>query len=139
VKILLAYDGSDDARHALEHAASLAAQDGGTVRVVSVVGLHAAAGFAAGEMRAAESRERAEEVQEARRLLEARGIRVETVEPTGDPGSAIVDQAEAYGADLIVMGTRGRSTLGRMLLGSVSTRVLHNAPCDVLVVRGDPS
>jgi len=77
-------------------------------------------------------------LEEARELLEARGIRVETVEPTGDPGFAIVDEARASGADLIVMGTRGRSTLGRMLLGSVSTRVLHQAPCDVLVVRGDP-
>jgi nucleotide-binding universal stress UspA family protein len=138
MKILLAYDGSSDARHALEHAVSLAAQNGGSVRVVSVVGLHATAGLAAGQIRASEAEERAQELQEARELLEARGIRVETVEPTGDPGSAIVDQARACDADLIVMGTRGRSTLGRVLLGSVSTRVLHQAPCDVLVVRGDP-
>jgi nucleotide-binding universal stress UspA family protein len=137
MKILLAYDGSTDAKLALEHAASLASTNGSTVRVVSVVGLHATAGLAAGQIRASEARERADDLEEARGLLEARGIRVETVEPSGDPGTSIVDQAREYGADLIVMGTRGRSTLGRMLLGSVSTRVLHGAPCDVLVVRRD--
>jgi nucleotide-binding universal stress UspA family protein len=48
---------------------------------------------------------------------------------------AIIKVAEAQKADLIVMGTRGRGALEKMLFGSVSRKVLHLAPCSVLVVR----
>lgn len=58
-----------------------------------------------------------------------------TVAGIGDPADAIVDEAGDWGADLIVLGTRGLGGAQRLLLGSVSTKVLHRAPCDVLVVR----
>ena len=54
---------------------------------------------------------------------------------TGDPGPSIVSAAEAECADLVVVGTHGRGTIGRLLLGSVSDHVVRNAPCPVLVVR----
>jgi nucleotide-binding universal stress UspA family protein len=47
----------------------------------------------------------------------------------------IEQEAEARGVDLIALGTRGRSGLTRLLLGSVAERVLHHAPCPVLTVR----
>jgi len=53
----------------------------------------------------------------------------------GDPGGSIVAAAEAEHADLVVVGTRGRSGPERMLLGSVSDHVVHHADCAVLVVR----
>lgn len=53
----------------------------------------------------------------------------------GDPGSSIVSAAEAENADLVVVGTRGRSGPERMLLGSVSDHVVRNADRPVLVVR----
>jgi len=53
----------------------------------------------------------------------------------GAPADVIVDVAEAVGADLIVMGTHGRKGLDRVLMGSVSTAVLHRARQAVLVVR----
>ena len=46
-----------------------------------------------------------------------------------------MEEAEESDADLIIIGTRGLSVAKRMLLGSVSTNVVHHAPCDVLVVR----
>jgi nucleotide-binding universal stress UspA family protein len=49
--------------------------------------------------------------------------------------SAIVDLAEELGADLIVMGTRGRTGLKHVLLGSVAERTLRHAPCSVLTVK----
>jgi nucleotide-binding universal stress UspA family protein len=54
----------------------------------------------------------------------------------GDPGEAIVDAADAERADLIVLGTHGRTGVNRSLFGSVSDHVVRNAPCPVVVVRG---
>ena len=54
---------------------------------------------------------------------------------TGDPGNSLVAAAEAEHADLLVVGTRGRSGAERMLLGSVSDHLVHHAGCPVLVVR----
>ena len=54
----------------------------------------------------------------------------------GPPVDAILDVAEGIGADLLVVGSRGHGTLGRLLLGSVSEGVVHHSPCPVLVMRG---
>lgn len=53
----------------------------------------------------------------------------------GDPAYAILEQAEASQADLILMGTHGRGGLARFFMGSVSHSVLHQANCPVLIVR----
>lgn len=53
----------------------------------------------------------------------------------GAPGQAIVEEAERWGADLIVMGSRGLGTWNRLLLGSVSSNVVHHAKCSVEIVR----
>lgn len=54
---------------------------------------------------------------------------------TGSPASAVVAFAEAWDADLVIMGSHGRTGLTRLLLGSVARNVLHHAACSVLVVR----
>ena len=54
----------------------------------------------------------------------------------GAPGQAIIEEAERWGADLIVMGSRGLGTWNRLLLGSVSSNVVHHAKCSVEIVRG---
>ncbi len=54
----------------------------------------------------------------------------------GRPGSAILDAAEVFGADLIVVGSRGLGPIGATLLGSISEEVVDHARCPVLVVRG---
>ncbi len=53
----------------------------------------------------------------------------------GSPEQAIVSEAEDWGADLIVTGSHGRGFWKRALLGSVSSAVVHHAPCSVLIVR----
>jgi nucleotide-binding universal stress UspA family protein len=58
----------------------------------------------------------------------------EFVEP-GKPASKIIEVANTWPADLVVMGSHGRGKIKGLLLGSVSQEVLHHAPCPVLVVR----
>ena len=53
----------------------------------------------------------------------------------GTPGVALCQLAAELGADVVVVGSRGRGAIRRALLGSVSSYVVHNAPCAVLVVR----
>lgn len=61
-------------------------------------------------------------------------LEVEVIQ--GTPEREIVQFAETWGADLVVVGSHGRGFWGR-LLGSVSDAVVHQAPCSVLVVRKD--
>jgi nucleotide-binding universal stress UspA family protein len=54
---------------------------------------------------------------------------------SGSPAYAIVDYAQEYDIDLIVMGTHGRGALAQLMMGSVAERVVRIAPCPVLTVR----
>ena len=53
----------------------------------------------------------------------------------GEPGSKICELARSWGADLIVMGSHGRTGLSELFLGSVSNYVSHHAPCSILIVH----
>jgi nucleotide-binding universal stress UspA family protein len=79
--------------------------------------------------------ERKRDLSEAMGILQKRGVEANAVMLHGEPATLIIDEAEKENADLIVMGTRGLSAGKRWLLGSVSTHVMHHAPCNVLVVR----
>jgi nucleotide-binding universal stress UspA family protein len=67
--------------------------------------------------------------------LRRRGLQVEVAVCEGYAGSVIVEEAEARGADLIVIGTHGRSGLSHLLLGSIAERVVQKAHCPVLTVK----
>ncbi len=80
--------------------------------------------------------ERAERLAaDAAERAAAAGTEVETHVRAGDPAQALIEVAEAEGADLIVVGSKGLSSPTRFLLGSVPSKVVHHAPCHVLVVR----
>lgn len=63
------------------------------------------------------------------------GIPMDAVVREGDPPDVIVDSAIKNNADLIALGTYGRKGLSRMIIGSVTAKVIAGAPCDVLVVK----
>lgn len=67
--------------------------------------------------------------------LELPEDRVDFEVQVGEPAEEIVDLARLEAYDLVALGSRGLSPMKELLLGSVSNRVLHTAPCPVLVVR----
>lgn len=74
-------------------------------------------------------------VQRAAEQLARDDIRVETLVREGDPGTEIIQEAESWPADLLVVGSHGRQGLKRLLLGSVAHYVTNHAPCSVEIVR----
>lgn len=81
------------------------------------------------------------DMEAERRLDEARAVfrhssqAVDYHERDDDPTDAILDAADQIDADLIVVGSRGESAAKRAIHGSVATKVLHHAPCSVLVIK----
>lgn len=82
-----------------------------------------------------------DEVQEKLRELqgEAHRVRAETQVLDGDPVDMILRAAEETQSDVIVMGTHGRTGLGRLLMGSVAEAVIRKSPCPVLSVKSLPA
>ena len=74
-------------------------------------------------------------VMKAAELLRARGLKVAATLEVGDPKSKILDVAEEWRADLIVVGSHGRRGFERFLMGSVSDAVARHAKCSVQIVR----
>jgi universal stress protein A len=133
--IVVGYDGSEHSDRALERAIALA-HEGAELIVVSAAGLTRAGGMAgAVEVDPGEAEQARESLDKAQAKMQAKGINARTVEAHGDPADMIVQQAKEAGAELIAVGTRGLNAAQRALLGSVSTKVVHHAECDVLVVR----
>jgi nucleotide-binding universal stress UspA family protein len=70
---------------------------------------------------------------------ERRGMAVTTRVATGIPSEEVITAARAEDSDLIVVGTRGKTGLAHVLLGSTAERVIRGAPCPVLTVRMEPA
>lgn len=131
-KILLAYDGGEPAKRALEQTIELARKFDAQVGVISVVPVHPGrAPIDPWDDRTVH----AEELLEARRLLREVGIEAELLEPGGDPAQLIESLADERGYDTIVVGSRGLNALTRMLQGSVSDHVATHAHTTVVVAR----
>jgi len=146
-RVVLADDGSPDARAAAQLVVDWPLFRGLAVTVVGVVddGFPYAAAVAPPlyaetmqlytEAVAAERRSRAAECGSVADRLRDAGIDASVAIRNGDPAHEIVAAARATGAGLVVVGTRGRTGLQRLILGSVARNVLLSAPCSVLVVR----
>jgi nucleotide-binding universal stress UspA family protein len=74
-------------------------------------------------------------VASAVRTLQSAGLKTQSRVPQGDPRESLVKIAKEEDADLIVMGSHGRTGLDKLLLGSVASHVVAHAPCSVLVVK----
>jgi nucleotide-binding universal stress UspA family protein len=133
--ILLATDLMAASSEATARAIDLAARLDARLLIVNVLEKRRLAGGGSHERVDQARAERERLLVKVVRDARSAGVTAEFLVWEGDPGSSIAAAAEAEGADLIVVGTRGRSGAERMLLGSVSDHVVRNAGCPVLVVR----
>ena len=150
MKILVATDGSDCSLAAAQSVARRPWPDGTLFQILSVeelvfVDTPIAASSPAAiyppsllEELMANARERATAAAEsAKRILTQAGLKIAAPKPVpaGDPRNLILEAAQAWPADLIVLGSHGRSGLDRFLMGSVSEAVAVHARCSVEVIR----
>jgi nucleotide-binding universal stress UspA family protein len=140
-RILCPIDFSDGCRHALEHATVMAGWYGSHLTALHVVNpvfrIQPPIPFAdfTGPVPADADREALREklhvwLEPARRA----GVETDALQDTGKPAARILECAASLPADLVVMGTHGRSGFERFLLGSVTENVLRKAMCPVLTV-----
>jgi nucleotide-binding universal stress UspA family protein len=137
-KIVVAVDGSDPSFKALSYAAKLATLNKSKVVVLNVISLPpGTAAKTAEALRKDLSAKAAGVLGKANSLAKSNGVDVETisVETSESVVLAIVDFSIKEKADLIVMGTKGTSGYGKMMLGSVAAGVVSFASCPVLAVR----
>jgi nucleotide-binding universal stress UspA family protein len=138
--ILLATDGSSASEGASDEAIDLAVQVEARLLVVSVLGASSRPSEAPADMAGqADSRDTlTTKAQGIVQRAKASGANATFLVWEGEPGEAIVAAAESEKADLIVVGSHGRSGVSRFLIGSVSDYVVRHAHCPVMVVRGRP-
>ncbi|HUJ14154.1 MAG TPA: universal stress protein [Thermoanaerobaculia bacterium] len=139
-RILVATDFSPIATQALRYAGKLAAETGAELIALYADAFEPPVEFTSREVgdvahSIAQSRQRAEE--ELERCVGQSvppGVRTQAIVVEGHPATAIVEHAKLLQADTIVVGSHGRSGIERLLLGSVSARVVAEASVPVIVV-----
>ena len=148
MKILVATDGSDYSKAAIEKCCQIIAKPEDTsVKIVSAAQIVTSVAteplaLSASYIQEADTALRnmaAGFVTEAKeKILQEfpdSNLSVSTEVLDGSAGKAIVEAAQDWGADLIVVGSHGYGFWNRVLVGSVSQAVVHHAPCSVLIVR----
>ena len=141
-RILVPVDGSPTSTHGLDQAIGLAKESGGTIRLIHVLDRII---FAGGETLTGDVfgllREVGEQIlQQMKEHAAAAGMEVSTYLSEVQPGrvcDVVAEQAKAFEADLIVVGTHGRRGVSRLLVGSAAEQIVRMAPVPVLVVRGE--
>jgi nucleotide-binding universal stress UspA family protein len=136
-KILIATDGSEKNKSAVEEAVKIARACGSTVYAIYV--MDESLMKSAIEVPIAEDlyrRIRDEGEKAVNRVKEsAQGVNLETFILSGRPARVITEFAEQKAVDLIVVGTQGKSGIERFLLGSVADEVIRTADCPVLAIK----
>ena len=152
MKVLVPIDGSAYSQAAISEAAELVGAIGGAVTLLTVstvIRLEAFTPLATVEFTPGqiardmvyETPSQAEAMtylEEAAKAFRARGIAPTLLHKIGDPAETIIEVAEEWRPEIVVMGSHGRTGIKRFLLGSVSEKVTRHAPCSVLITRGEP-
>ena len=133
--IVLAYDGSKFSNKALQEAINIAKSSGGSLLILSVVDITDEFESEAPGLTDKMTEKLLKSAQKALEKAVAAKVKAKVEVHVGDAYEMIVETARKKKADIIVMGSHGRTGLTRLLMGSVTSRVIGHAPCSVMVVR----
>ncbi len=137
-KILLATDGSSRNERAVKEAIKLAGGAAGKLLALYVVQANMVMMAEGGEELAQMEKEARAHLDQVKEQATAEGVECETLVHEGEqPYAFIVEEAEKQGVSTIVMGRRGLAGVERLVMGSVTARVIGHAPCKVLVVPSE--
>jgi len=134
--IVVGYDGSDFSRAALKEVAGWIKRHGGKASLVHGVFFDEEE-FGIAPVQLEKRVELGKKIcyQARETALSEFGIELESLVCEGEPPDVVVNTARGKDADLIALGTHGRKGIKRLLMGSVTSRVIMDSPCDVLVVK----
>ena len=137
--ILLPFDGSEGAAEVLHHASEIAHWAGATIQILYVADTtRDSVTVVEGQTVDVLEQEGEDVVEEAAQTLDTLGISYDTDVVQGNPAPTIVEYADRYDQDLVVMPTHGREGISRSLMGSVSEKVVRLSDVPVLTARMQP-
>ena len=151
-RVLVAIDGSTSSMHAIDYAISIAVKNDSQLIILYVIDFYKYTHLSSSIILAPTfgSEKYLEEKSEAEKLMnkikenfklkindntKSKKLKTEIVEGAKSVATTIMEYAESENVDIIIVGSRGRTSFKKLLLGSVSSNVIKNAHCAVLVVR----
>ena len=135
-RILAAHGGAEWSEAAFDFALDLASKYKAGLTVLSVVRLPSVRDDEETQALIEDGKSRYKSLSERlHKKAAAAKVEMRAHVAIGHPAEQIIERAESEKSDLIVLGHRHRTSLGRWLLGSVSDRVMDHAPCSVIVIK----
>lgn len=134
-RILVGLDGSDISKTAFIRSLNLAKESDANLHVIMVMTSTHGKGPSESSIMAKSETEARELLETLEKMAKESGVSFTPHLASGSPGEVIISTAENIGADLIVVGSLGKTQMERILLGSVSSYVSKNAKTNILVIR----
>jgi nucleotide-binding universal stress UspA family protein len=138
-KILVPVDGSDNSYKALEAALVLSEKLGSNISVVNVMEqvpiTHIESEKLLNELLEAYKKENQEILSKCSDIAHQKGITIKSVLLQGNPAPVILDYSKKENFDLVIMGSRGMGKFKELILGSVSSKIVHHSPCAIMIIR----
>ena len=137
--ILVPIDGSDNSYRALDAALLLSEKLGSNITVIHVMEevpiTHIGSEKMLNELLEAYKKENQDILLKCSEIAKQKGLTIKTFLLQGNPASAILDYNKKEKFDLVIMGSRGLGKFKELILGSVSSKIVHHSPCAVLLIR----
>lgn len=137
--ILVPVDGSDNSYRALDAALLLSEKLGSNISVVHVMEqvpiTHIGSEKLLSEFLEAYKKENQDILSKCSEIATQKGLTIKTLLLQGNPASVILDYSKQEKFDLLIMGSRGMGKFKELILGSVSSKIVHHSPCAVLLIR----
>lgn len=137
--VLVPVDGSDNSYRALDAALLLTEKLGSSITVVNVIEqvpiTHIESEKLLSELLEAYKKENQEILSKCSNIATEKGLSIKTLLLQGNPASVILDYSKKEKFDLVIVGSRGMGKFKQLILGSVSSKIVHHSPCAILLIR----